>query len=329
MILVTGASGAVGPAIVRALCEKKCKVRALCRNLPLKGVLPDDVEIHRGDVTKPIDVASAMKDVKAVIHLAALLHIVNPPDHLRDHYEKINVGGTKTVVDVAVTAKVERVLFFSSIAVYGKTEGKIVSEETLPNPDTLYGQTKLEAERIVLAARNSIDQPIGTVLRIAAVYGARIKGNYLQLLMALARGRFLPIGQGRNRRTLIYDKDIANAAILALQHPAAAGRIYNVSDGQYHPLVEIITAMCKALGRKTPSFSLPLAPVRFIAGILEDAAGVAGFKSPIVRSTIDKYSEDIAVDSRLFQKELGFTTKFDLTTGWQDAVQEMRRVGSL
>ena len=328
IILVTGATGAVGPNVVRELLTAGYQIRTLSLDLPQKGIWPDDVGVCIGDVADPAIVLSAMRGVAAVIHLAALLHIVNPPDFLREQYRKINVGGTKVVVDTAMKLNIRRILLFSTIAVYGETNGQIISEETPPHPDTFYGQTKLEAEQIVLTAKNAIGEPIGTVLRLAAVYGSRIKGNYRQLLMALEHRWFLPIGQGRNRRTLIYDKDVANAAVLALQHPAA-GRVYNVSDGRYHTLDEIIGAMCHALGRKPPYFSVPVAPIRCIAGILEDAAGMAGFKSPIVRSTIDKYTEDVAVDSRLIQKELGFITKFNLANGWQDMVQEMRRAGSL
>jgi UDP-glucose 4-epimerase len=324
VILVTGATGAVGPQIVSRLVKERYQVRTLSLDPPPEGIWSDSVEVRTGDVTNPAFVLEAMQGVDAVVHLAALLHIVNPPDSLRDHYRKINVGGTRTVVDAAVKANVRRLLFFSTIAVYGNTKGQIVDEQTQPHPDTYYARTKVDAEKIVLAAKNSARQPIGTVLRLGAVYGSRIKGNYRQLLIALERGRFLPIGKGRNRRTLIYDKDVANAAILALNHPAAGGRVYNVSDGHYHTLVEIITEMCKALGRKPPRFSIPAAPVRVTAGVLENAAKIIGFTFPLNRATIDKYLEDIAVDSRLIQTELGFKPQFDLAGGWQDAVQEMR-----
>jgi UDP-glucose 4-epimerase len=63
-----------------------------------------------------------------------------------------------------------------------------------------------------------------------AIYGPRIKGTYQCLLQTLARRRFIPIGDGSNRRTLIYDKDVARAAVSAATHPAAAGKVFNVSD---------------------------------------------------------------------------------------------------
>lgn len=80
-----------------------------------------------------------------------------------------------------------------------------------PQPDTLYGATKLAAEALVLAAQRHDGVALGVVLRLAAVYGARVKGNYQRLLDAVARGCFVPLGHGGNRRTLVYDRDVAAA----------------------------------------------------------------------------------------------------------------------
>jgi nucleoside-diphosphate-sugar epimerase len=328
-ILVTGATGAVGPCVVTALCDAGYRVRTLSLDPPRVGVWPEDVEVVIGDVTDAAAVQSAIQGIDSVIHLAALLHIVNPPLALQNKYERINVGGTATVVAAAAQSGVKRVVFFSTIAVYGATRGRIVTEETLPFPDTFYSQTKLSAERIVLNARDADHRQMGTVLRLGAIYGSGIKGNYERLLQSLARGRFLPVGNGSNRRTLVYDKDVARAAVLALKHSTAAGKIFNVSDGEFHTLNDIISSMCEALDRKPPHWSLPVGPVRFAAGLVEDMARLAGIKPPIMRATIDKYTEDVAVDSQRIQRELGFAPQYNLSAGWQDAVLEMRQSGTL
>ena len=173
-------------------------------------------------------------------------------------------------------------------------------------------------------AKRNDGQSLGTVLRLGAVYGSRIKGNYERLTRALARHRFVPIGNGRNGRALVYDKDVARAAVVAMEHPDAAGRIYNVSDGGFHTLNEIIAAICAGLGRRPPRFSLPIAPVRFVAGMMEDGARLFGRGSPVNRTTIDKYTEDIAVSGERIQKELGFVPEYDLETGWEETIREMQ-----
>jgi UDP-glucose 4-epimerase len=182
----------------------------------------------------------------------------------------------------------------------------------------------MAAEKIVLAAKRPDGQPLGTVLRLGAVYGSRIKGNYERLTHALARHRFIPIGNGLNRRTLVYDKDVGRAAALAVSHPAAAGRVFNVTDGEFHTLNEIIESICSALGRKPPRLSLPVGPTRIVAGLIEKGANTIGIKFPVTRETVDKYTEDIAVDDSLIQQELGFIPQYDLRAGWEETIREMR-----
>ena len=328
-VLVTGATGALGPRVVAALHAAGYRIRTFSIDAPQPGMLPDDVEVQIGDISDPQMVQAAMAGCEAVIHMAALLHIVNPSPELRPKYERVNVDGTATVVEEAMAAGVRRVVFFSTIAVYGDSGGQILTEETPPQPDTFYAQTKLEAEKIVLQARGRDGRPLGVVLRMGAVYGSRIKGNYRRLLQALAQGRFIPIGAGRNRRTLIYDRDVASAALLALEHPRAAGRIYNVTDGHFHTIAAIVGTICEALGRKPPRLSIPETPARIAATVVDDISHRLLHRSPNFRAIIEKYTEDIAVDGRRIQNELGFAPHYDLISGWRETVQEMRQAGEL
>ncbi|HNZ11066.1 MAG TPA: NAD-dependent epimerase/dehydratase family protein [Smithellaceae bacterium] len=328
-VLVTGATGAVGPRVVTALLEAGHRVRTLSLDAPLHDEWPEGVDERLGDITDPEAVAAAMAGVEGVVHLAALLHIVNPPPELKPRYERINVGGTATVVEAACRANVERLVFFSTIAVYGSSDGAVITEESPLQPDSFYAQTKVEAERIVLSAKRADGKPLGTVLRLGAVYGTRIKGNYRRLLLSLARGRFIPIGAGTNRRTLVYDKDAARAAVLALRHPDCAGEAFNITDGRFHEMNTIIETLCGALGRLKPGWSVPVGPVRFLAGIIEDAGRLLGRTAPIVRATIDKYTEDVAVDGSRFQTRTGFSPKYDLAAGWRETVAEMKQTGEL
>jgi nucleoside-diphosphate-sugar epimerase len=328
-ILVTGATGAVGPRVVASLVEAGCGIRTISLDPPPAGLWPEGVETHIGDITNPSAVHAAMQGIDAVIHLAALLHIVNPPPSLQAEYERINVGGTAAVAEAARQAGVGRLVLFSTIAVYGDPAGGILTEDSPTCPNSFYAETKLAAERIVLAAKRADSGPMGTVLRLGAVYGSRIKGNYRRLLIALARGRFVPVGPGSNRRTLVYDKDVGRAAMLAAVHPDAAGRIFNVTDGRIHTMETIIGGICGALGRMPPRLALPMRPTRRLAGILEDGARVFGLESPIARATVDKYTEDVAVDGCRFCTRLGFVPRYDLAAGWRETVAEMRQTGDL
>lgn len=328
-ILITGATGAIGPRVVHALCHAGYQIRAFSIDDPTAGMFPPNIKVIIGDVTDKEAVQSAMQGVDAVVHLAALLHIVNPPPEMREKYERINVGGTATVVNAAINAGLGRIVLFSTIAVYGKADGQVFNEQSPTHPETFYAQTKLAAEKIVLNARDTNGQPIGTVLRLGAVYGSRIKGNYERLTHALARHRFIPIGNGLNRRTLIYDKDVGRAAVLAVSHPAAAGLVFNATDGEFHTLNEIIESICSALGRKPPWLSLPSGIIRSLAGAIDRGYHIVGLRSPIKPEMVDKYTEDIAVNGSLMQKELGFVPEYDLQTGWNETIGEMRHMGHL
>ena len=322
-ILVTGATGAIGPRVVNALHQARYQIRTFSVDAPTASMFPQQVEVVIGDVTNKAAVQSAMKGVNAVVHLAALLHIVNPPYELREKYERINIGGTATVVEAALVAGVRRVVLFSTIAVYGQSHGQVLNEQSPAHPDTFYSQTKLAAEKIVLNAKRKDGQPLGAVLRLGAVYGSRIKGNYERLTHALARHRFIPIGNGLNRRTLVYDKDVGSAVVLAVTHPSAAGRVFNITDCRFHTLNEIIECICFALSCKPPRLSLPAGPTRSLVGFVEKGCQAIGLPPPVTREMIDKYTEDIAVDGSLIQKELGFMPQYDLKAGWEETIREM------
>ena len=92
---------------------------------------------------------------------------------------------------------------------------------------------------------------------------------------------------------------------------------------------EIIESICSALGRKPPRLSLPVRPTRTLIRLIENGSHAIGLKPPITLAIIDKYTEDIAVDGSLIQKELGFVPHYDLKTGWEETIKEMRRSGAL
>ena len=319
--LVTGATGAIGPAVVDALAGR-FQVRTLTRRPPEPGLFGAPVTPFTGDVADVATVRQAAEGARAIVHLAALLHIVDPHASLRAEYERVNVGGTAAVIDAAKAEDVSRVVLLSTIAVYGSQPRGLVDEGSPTHPDTYYGETKLQAERVAIGARTDDGRPLSTVLRSAAVYGPRVKGNYQRLVRALARHRFVPIGPGDNRRTLVHEQDLAAATLLAAEHAAAAGRTYNISDGHVHALRDIIAAICAALGRRPPRWHAPVAPLRA-------AFHATSVINPRLPGMLNRYLEEIAVDGSRIQAELGFRPGCGLVEGWRTTVAEMRRNGSL
>jgi len=308
IVAITGANGAIGPVVAEELARAGYDVRALTRR---------DADVLDRDALR-----RAFDGATGVVHLAAKLHIVDPPPALRDEYRRVNVDGTANVIRAASEAGVRRVVHVSTIAVYGYNDGRVLSEGSETRPDTFYSRTKLESEKIALDAN-------AAVLRFAAVYGSRVKGNYRKLLHSISKGRFIPLGKGKNRRTLVYDRDAARTVVLALKSDASAGQIFNVTDGTFHTVREILDAMATALGRRVPRVSMPLAPIRFGIGIAERSLKMIGMRSPVTRSMIDKYAEDVTVSSDKIRDVLGFRAEYDLERGWRETVELMRQAGEL
>jgi len=319
VILVTGATGAIGPRVVSACQAAGFSVRILSRDSTAGSLFPALVDVRVGDVCDAPAVRSAIAGVDVVVHLAALLHqFENAPD-LEARLQRVNVGGTENVTHAAIAAGVSRLVFLSTIAVYGPSLGRLIDERTTPQPDTAYGRTKLAAENVVLAATSGGRQ-IGAVLRAAAIYGPRVKGNYRRLAIAIARRRYVALGRNLNRRTLVHDRDLAQAVVLAASHPAAAGARFNVTDGHVHTLAEIVNAIHAGLGRRCSHFHVPMALARAGAVLCENGFRAAGCRPPLSTALLDKYTEDIAVDGTLIQRTLGFTPTIDLDEGWRETM---------
>ena len=316
--LVTGATGVIGPVLVRSLLQEDYNVRVLIRRTSRESLLPEGIEKRFGDLNNTKVLNEAVAGVSVIFHLSAKLHIDRPDLSQKEEYKEVNVEGTRRVVNAARTNDVRRLIFFSTINVYGPTDSGMVYDEKSPiNPDGWYAQTKAQAEAIVLDGVPSV------VLRLAAVYGPGMKGNYLRLLEAIRKGYFFMIGDGGNRRTLVFIRDLCRAALLAAEHPDALGQIYNVTDGKVHTLREVVGSLCEVMRKQPPKIALPRGMVRPLFGLMEDGHRLVGRKSPIGRSTVDKMLEDLAVSGDKIMRNLGFRPQYNLLNGWRETIKGM------
>lgn len=328
--LVTGGTGMIGAMLVERLLSAGYQVRVLARRRLPFSFFGRPVQVGVGDICDPAAVGRLVEGADVVFHLAAKLHIPDPPPQLRAEYWRVNVEGTHSVVEQAVAAGVRRLVYISTVTVYGPRDGQVMDESAPPRPDTIYSRTKLEGEQVALTAQCAgNDKPLTVVLRLATVYGPRQRGNFQRLVQALARGRFVPVGDGRNHRTLVYVRDAVEATLLAAEHPKAAGQVFNVTDGHIHTMRDILIAICQALGRPATRLHVPLGLARAGAAGLEYAFALVGRRAPLTRATLDKFVEDAAYSGQRIQTELGFRPAYDLEAGWQETIAELRRNGEL
>ncbi|MCC6612259.1 MAG: NAD-dependent epimerase/dehydratase family protein [Anaerolineae bacterium] len=317
LVLVTGATGAIGPALVTTLIERGYRVRALCRTAPPDGLLPDGAEIARGDLLDAVSVEQAMANVDYVLHLAALLHIDNPPPSLRAEYTRVNVDGTRSLAQAAQRARVKRLIYFSTVKVYGAHNREPVTETHPTNPENWYATTKLEGEQ---AALDSIE---ATVLRLSPVYGPRLRGSWQRLVGAIQKGWFLPIGDLTNRRSLTYVDDVANAAVLCLERDEAAGRIYNLVGHEALTMRMILDGIYAACERQRPAISIPATLARLGARGLQAGFSLVGRRSPLTLEQIALLTESETYSGAQL-RALGFEPQVALDEGWRRVIAAAR-----
>jgi nucleoside-diphosphate-sugar epimerase len=315
--VVTGATGFLGRGLVRQLVDAGHAVRVYARTPVSRAHLSGSVEIFKGDITDRLSVRGAVRDAEVVFHLAAKLHINSPGRELVQEYERINVEGTRILAEESCAAGVKRMVYFSTICVYGPTTaGAVVNEDAPVLPCTLYARTKLEAESLVRGMQAPDGRPLGVVLRLAAVYGANMKGNYRRMAEGIRQGWFLPLGDGKNRRTLVHDDDAIRAALLAARHPHAAGRVFNVTDGAVHEFSEIVNTIARSVHRRPRRLRIPVVPVRSVAAAVDSARRCCGWH-PLFVPLVDKVVEDVAVCGDRIQAQLGFVPSVSLHEGWR------------
>ena len=260
-ILVTGASGFVGRALVAKLAHAGHSVRAAMRQPA--DIFPRSVEVIAvSDLTRPLEWRPLLKNVETVVHLAGIAHA--GPEIAEQAYDRVNRLATAELASAAKASGIGHLVFMSSIrAQSGPASTDVLRETDAPRPTDAYGRSKLGAEDAVRAAGVPF-----TILRPVLIYGPDVKGNFARL-MALARGPWpLPLGLCRNRRSLLSRRNLIDAIHLALASPVAKGEAYIVADPAPLTLSEIVTALRAGEGRRPGLLPVPPALITLAASVL-------------------------------------------------------------
>lgn len=298
--LVTGASGFIGLPLCLALANRGVNVVALARR-PQPGPWKKFVccDLSTGPLPDGI-----FEGVDSVFHLAARSHYTEDSDRDRTAYIQLNVDGTRMLLRAARSSNVERFIFFSSVKAVGEGGEEMLDESVAPRPETSYGESKLEAEKLIFetAAKSRFS---ATVLRLPLVYGAGVGGNLRDMIEAVARHRFPPIAECGNRRAMVHVRDVVAASLLAVESPVASGKTYHVTDGREYSTREIYDAIRKALGKPPLAWSTPVIVLRAAAAV-GDVMRSAGLRAPIDSARLEKLIGSARYDGRRIREELGF-----------------------
>jgi UDP-glucose 4-epimerase len=267
VILITGATGFIGQAVLKSLQTSSnfdkiaVSVRNTNRHWP-NGIIP----FVTGDLTAQTDWSSALKDITVVLHIAARVHVMAEKSSKPiDEYRKTNVEGTLNFARQAAAAGVRRFVFISSIKVNGESTsvGRSFSAGDPPAPLDPYGVSKMEAEQGLreIAAKTGMEV---VIIRPPLVYGPGVKANFQAMMRWLSKGVPLPFGAINNQRSLVALDNLVDLIVTCIDHPAAANQTFLVSDGEDLSTTQLLRRMGQAMGK--PARLIPVPPALLKAG---------------------------------------------------------------
>jgi UDP-glucose 4-epimerase len=253
----------------------------------------------------------ALQGVDTVVHLAAKVHAVPVTREDAASFFRVNVEGTRKVLLAAARMGVRRFLFVSTVAVLAPP---------LVSIKDAYADSKREAENAVLSESHGLEV---VIVRPATVYGPRDRGNVYRLIRWIDRGFPPVVGQGNNRKSMVFVRTLAEA-ILFLAEWGQSGKAYIVTDGKDLSMNELAAAIARTLGRRNNWPVIPISVAKLLTGINEFFAVRMGVPRLLSREVVEKLAEETVYDSSdLFS--IGFSPSVGVEVGIAEAVAWYRQ----
>jgi nucleoside-diphosphate-sugar epimerase len=302
--LVTGANGFTGSHLVKALFNRGDSVVGLVRRSSNLSRLPDKIELVYGDITDRAALTQAMTGVEVVFHTAAYveLGLVNASE-----MERVNVEGTRAVLEVAQSLQIPKLVYCSTIGIFGDTQGKVIDEtfqRTQKDFSSTYDRTKYAAQKLV-------DSAAAAGLSVVSVMPSGIFGtddpHFMPVLNAFLKGK-LKVWAGGDRITgIVHVDDLADAMILAANQ-GKSGEYYIISAGDLSTR-DMFEIFSKETGIAPPR-EIPESIVRVVGSILDPIGRLLSWQPPIDKERVHYlYDRCVRVDATKARQELGWTPR--------------------
>ena len=324
-VLLTGATGFVGSAIARSLIESGYRVRALVRPSSVRNNLAGlDLETFDGDIGDAAALVNAMSGVRYVVHAAADYRLF-----ARDAAALIrtNVEGTRNVMQAALRAGSERIVYTSSVATIATRDDRTPADETTPLAEAsaigAYKRSKVAAERVVEAMVEH-DRLPAVIVNPSTPIGPRdIKPTPTgRVIVEAANGRvpaFVETGMN-----LVHVDDVARGHVEALINGRIGERY--ILGGENVPLVTMLSEIARLTGRRAPRWKLPRGPLYPLAALAEAFASFTSREPLLTRDGLRMSKHWMFFTSAKAERELGYRTR-PYVEGLRDAIGWFREAG--
>ena len=310
-ILITGGSGFIGTRLAENLLKDGHNIK-----------IYDKVESKTypklttiGDVRDREALIKACEGVDIIYNLAAE-HADNvTPLSL---YDEVNVGGAENVVAAAEINNIKRIIFTSSVAIYGLDRGEC-DETYEPKPFNEYGRSKLKAEQVFLKWQSKDKNRTLIMVRPSAVFGETNRGNIYNLIKQVHSKKFLMVGKGKNKKSIGYVGNLA-AFLEYLAQNKSGIEIYNFSDKPDMTAQQMVDFIQKTLGHENKILSVPYS-IGLLGGYVFDLLSMlTGKKFAISSIRIKKFTADTAINTDRLQNS-GFKPPFSFKEGLKKTIE--------
>jgi len=320
-ILITGATGYLGPDLISKLVPLGFNVRCLVRDeTKLQKVNLEHIRYIVGDLTKPVTILDLTKNIYYVVHLAVLGHSEETSLTI-ENYRFVNVQGTENLFKEIIKHPVKKIICFSSSAAVGIPNIKIIDEETKCNPQTVYGISKYESDILIKRYVKEFSLPIVT-LRFTHVYGPGDIRDFLKIVKLVKNGVFPIVGFRANLYPAIYKDDAIDSILLTLKN-GKEGEFYNISDSESHDMRLIVKYIKSELGIRRFPLWLPKYPTLFFLKVLE----LLKINFPVSSKNIKFVTSGRKYSINRARKELEFIPQVDLRKGIAKTVEYYKKEG--
>jgi UDP-glucose 4-epimerase len=276
-VLVTGASGFIGRTLCKRLSESGHRVVGSGRREgvgPWQSFMSMDLTCTQSELK--------LDGIKTVFHLASKAHAVSEAPGDTSGYNAVIVEGTRRLVAAAERANVHSLVYMSSVKAMGEGESRSqqlhpLDESCSAKPETPYGLCKLEAESIVLQSKI----PHVVVLRPVMVYGPGHKGNLVKMAEAIRVGRFPPIADNKNRRSMVHVDDLVGACELAAVSEKANREVYVIAGEAALSTRQLYDALRREMKMRPVRWGVPGAMLLGVAKIGDFMESITGKRMPL------------------------------------------------